>query len=329
MRQKMTFLTLIFAFAGFAPNAGAVVPASERAALIDIYNNTAGAGWTNSTGWMGASGTECSWHGVTCNASQTNVTGIVLYNNNLSGQIPASIGNLTALENLNIFMNSLSGALPDAIGTLTSLRTLSLSLNSFSGHIPVSLGNLSNLQEMYLNQNQFSDSIPSELGNLANLVYLDLSRNQLTGEIPASLGDLSNVQIIKMQGNQLSGQIPATLGNLTKITDLVVSENLLKGEIPSELGNLTTLVDNRSNFMVNTLFTDDTALRDFLNTKQVGGDWESSQAAPMDLSDAVLVLRVLAGLEGLWVRLVEDVNSDGRIDLAEAVFILQKECGLR
>ena len=42
-----------------ATTAHAVIPASERTALLNLYTSTNGAGWFNSTNWNGAIGTEC------------------------------------------------------------------------------------------------------------------------------------------------------------------------------------------------------------------------------------------------------------------------------
>ena len=59
--------------------AHAAVPITERAVLLDIYTSTNGAGWINSAGWNGASGTERSWYGVGCGGSGGNsVVSIVL-----------------------------------------------------------------------------------------------------------------------------------------------------------------------------------------------------------------------------------------------------------
>jgi hypothetical protein len=44
--------------------------------------------------------------------------------------------------------------------------------------------------------------------------------------------------------------------------------------------NLINLIDNRSDFCGNSLFTDNTIVRDFLNLKQLNGDWESCQIFP-------------------------------------------------
>ncbi len=62
---------------GAAP-IGAAIPASERQALIDLYNATNGASWTIHTNWNGAVGTECTWYGVTCDGSLNTVIMLIL-----------------------------------------------------------------------------------------------------------------------------------------------------------------------------------------------------------------------------------------------------------
>jgi len=42
----------------------AAIPASERLALIDLYNTTNGASWTTNTNWLGAEGTEYIFAGL-------------------------------------------------------------------------------------------------------------------------------------------------------------------------------------------------------------------------------------------------------------------------
>ena len=45
--------------------------------------------------------------------------------------------------------------------------------------------------------------------------------------------------------------------------------------------DLTGLLDNRSDFCGNHLYSNDSALSSFLDTKQIGGDWASCQVAPV------------------------------------------------
>ena len=108
-----------------------------------LYNATNGDGWTNNSGWktpplaadgFAYPGTECSWFGVVCDIDQVN--------------------------ELNLDNNNLSGSIPAALGDLGSLRALSLSANLLTGSIPAELGSLSSLQGLYLNGNQLEGSIP-------------------------------------------------------------------------------------------------------------------------------------------------------------------------
>jgi Leucine-rich repeat (LRR) protein len=49
---------------------------------------------------------------------------LILYNNQLNGQIPEELGSLTSLRYLYLYDNQLSGAIPASLGSLTSLQYL-------------------------------------------------------------------------------------------------------------------------------------------------------------------------------------------------------------
>jgi hypothetical protein len=225
-----------------APAANAAVPATERAALVALYNATAGARWTDRSGWMGAAGTECSWYGVECNAASTSVTGLDLAENNLTGSLPASLKQLTNLRVLRLGVNQISGALPREIGSLANLELLDLPFNQISGALPAELGKLVRLESLSLGGNQITGGVIPQLGDLKTLRYLDLSDNQLGGAIPASLGGLPELIALYLSDNQLTGSIPRELGNLSSLLFLDLSRNQLAGTVPSELGNATSLV---------------------------------------------------------------------------------------
>ena len=78
----------------------AAIPSSERSVLLSLYSSAGGGGWSDNSGWNGASGTECSWNGIVCDAGQTHVVAIALGSNNLVGTLPASLSALTALQSL-------------------------------------------------------------------------------------------------------------------------------------------------------------------------------------------------------------------------------------
>ncbi len=295
--------------------AQAAIPAAERQGLIDLYNATNGAAWTNNTGWLGAAGTECSWYGVTCDGGETTVTWVTLYNNNLVGTIPVSIGNLAGLQGLWLQVNQLSGGIPTELGNLSNLVDLRLDINDLTGPIPDSLGNLSNLQTLYLQSNQvLGGPIPATLGNLTSLTYLNLGDNQLTGGIPAALGNLTNLTFLSVDGNQLSGALPSELGSLTSLETLVVGNNALLGEIPGSFANLTNLQAGHLFLEYNGLWTGDPTLAAFLDSKQDGGDWQSTQtiapvgvaATPASSSSIMMSwtpIAYAADAGGYWVHL--------------------------
>ena len=211
---------------------------SQREALIAFYNACGGPDWTKSTNWL-SDREISSWQGVT--ATDGWVTSLVLWESNLSGNLPEELTRLRKLEVLSLVRNQLSGEIPAELGNLPNLEVLILGINALSGEIPVELVNLSNLKRLQLGSNELSGEIPSELGNLSNLEWLILSSNELSGGIPVELGNLSHLKRLQLGSNQLSGEIPSELGNLNNLERLILDNNQLSGEIPSELGNLTNL----------------------------------------------------------------------------------------
>ena len=81
----------------------------------------------------------------------------------LSGQLPISIKNLTAVRVISMTSNSLTGVLPVEIGYLKKLEELSLASNKMSGKIPKEIGKLSSLRTWSLKGNNFSGSLLADL----------------------------------------------------------------------------------------------------------------------------------------------------------------------
>jgi hypothetical protein len=241
------------------------------------------------------------------------LTEIDLGVNALTGPIPSEIADLSLLLSLDVSGNELDGAIPGAIGKLKSLLWLGLNGNMLTGPIPPEIGNLARLSALRLEDNQLSGSIPTQIGRLTNLYILDLSDNQLSGPIPEGIGNLGHLNYLYLDGNRLTGSIPRGIGRMASLFELFLARNSLTGSIPPEIGNLTLLLTLRlegnelsgpipdslaslprlvpgwtaggSDLRWNALFTSDPGLREFLDSKQLGGDWESTQTvAPTDLA---------------------------------------------
>ncbi|KAL2528492.1 putative LRR receptor-like serine/threonine-protein kinase [Forsythia ovata] len=200
-------------------------------------------------------------------------------NNSLSGSLPTDICyNLPKLEILRISWNQISGNIPPSMGRCTNLKLLSLSHNNFAGSIPMEIGNLSNLQILYLGKNNLIGTVPYSIGSLSNLKILSIGINSLHGQIPESIFNLSMLQILNfvdnnisgnlpssianglpdleglyLGGNQLSGEIPGYISNFSKLNVLDLDQNSFSGRVPMNLGNLQNLrfLDFQTNQLTN------------------------------------------------------------------------------
>ena len=162
------------------------VPSPDRDVLVTLYHSLGGTGWTYNSNWLSDKHVD-DWYGVNTD-EEGRVTSLNLGGNNLTGQIPGELVQLSSLEGL------------------------SLENNNLTGPIPAELGALSDLSLMYLFDNQLTSSIPGELGKLVNLIHLCLNGNQLTGTIPKELGRLARLKWLHLHDNtHLAGQIPDEL----------------------------------------------------------------------------------------------------------------------
>ena len=265
------------------------IPTIEREALIALYKSTNGDNWTHKDNWLGPPGTEGSWFGVTCNYQ--GVAELKLANNNLVGQIPPELGNLKILNALLLHNNQLSGPIPPELGNLEHCTFFALNNNKLSGPIPPELAKGNNRIYIWLglDNNELIGAIPPELAKIIVLMRLELQNNKLSGSIPPGLANIGMMNYLDLRNNQLTGAIPPELGKLADLGGLYLSNNKLSGPIPPELENLKKLAKENCDFRYNALYTNDSSLRDFLNSKQTGGDWEATQTvAPTNVTAEAL-----------------------------------------
>ncbi|KAI3949467.1 hypothetical protein MKW92_028793 [Papaver armeniacum] len=159
----------------------------------------------------------CKWYGLACDSETNRINKLNLFEGDISGQIPSSLGDLPYLGSLSFreFKN-ITGTIPPSITKLKNLYSLDLSYLSLSGTIPNFFNQLINLSFLYLTSNQFSGSIPPNLSELKYLKTIDLSNNRLTGSVPETFGRFPGPIIpqLFLSHNQLSGALPKSLGAL-------------------------------------------------------------------------------------------------------------------
>ena len=152
---------------------------------------------------------------------------IVIYNNRLIGQLPASLGLLTGLKHLSIAENSFSGTLPPELNDLTNLEVLSIQREggTVGGSVGINQGinddlgagiggpllafnNLKYLRKLYLGVNSISGSIPYNfldgIENKALSLEIDLISNRLTGSLPPALTQFNDLSLF-LAGNRIGG----------------------------------------------------------------------------------------------------------------------------
>lgn len=192
------------------------------------------------------------WKGVECNA-EGRVTKLELYGDSLYGAIPAEIGQLTELEQLEIrlrYYKGVQNSCPAEVFQLNKLKELSISIPNADGvagskipekiDLPVieeldladfdgpidGLCKLTTLTSLEIGD--LNAVIPDAIGNLVNLTNLNISSSyDAKGSVPESIGKLKNLKRLTIDYSQFfgnvksaSGKIPASIWGLTNLERL-------------------------------------------------------------------------------------------------------------
>ncbi|GMH08193.1 hypothetical protein Nepgr_010033 [Nepenthes gracilis] len=177
--------------------------------------------------------TDCctDWYAVGCNSTNDRINLISIQYSNLSGEIPAAVGDLPYLQTIFFHkLPNLVGTIPETITALKFLQQLRITWTNITGTVPDFLSKIKSLNNINLSFNNLTGSIPSSLSELPDIRTIDLSRNKLTGSIPETFGsfEIQDFYII-WSHNQLSGPIPGSLG-AQNFTKLDFSRNDLTGD---------------------------------------------------------------------------------------------------
>ena len=264
----------------------------DRRALMDLFKSTNGAQWENKTGWSTSSMdlSDDIWGvGVEEINGELRVVHIdlqrgtktppepfsdptnVLPGNNVSGELPNSLGNLSEIRYFNIKQNFFTGTLPQSLSNWTKVKRILIgghtrepkvgrynhptaggvagqskqiyTTNRFSGILPDIFGNMISLEVFESQGHAQTDRLSKNpdwgwSGEIplywpTSLKMLFLGGNHFEGNIPKGLTE-TNVSILYLFYNKLSGNLLPELGNLSDMTHLSMERNNFDGSIPSD-----------------------------------------------------------------------------------------------
>lgn len=211
---------------------------NDSLVLVQFYEATDGANWN--VKWN-LDRPIHEWTGVLLNPNGC-VQSLILINNNLVGNIPPVLGQLSALNIFYLFGNKLEGSIPPQLGQLSNLEELVLEDNQISGKIPSELALCSRLRYLSLAKNNLTGGIPSALSNLDTLGVLNLNSNMLSGTIPSQIGLLNRLNILDLGNNNFEGSLPFEISLLTELRELYLHNNSLSGSMPSDMSQLDKMI---------------------------------------------------------------------------------------
>lgn len=210
---------------------------------------------------------------------------LLLAGNRFSGTLPASITRLSNLSYLHLGDNRLHGELPQNIGDLQQLQYFEINGNAFSGAVPQSFSTMKNLVYVVFSGNEFTGEFPSVEG-FNELTLLNLSVNHFTGGFPVDMTRLPKLEILSLGGNAYKGALPNEIGDFPVLQFLGLWSNGFVGEIPASITKLTQLAAGELDLNHNGLYTNNAAVREFVDAKHYpGAEWQSTQTvAPTDVT---------------------------------------------
>lgn len=184
---------------------------ADSLALVALYQATGGTNWTTATNWLSETRALESWFGVTIRENR--VVELELNDNNLSGEIPAEIDGLTALERLELSQNALT-------------------------EVAATLGNLQSLQQLDVSQNRLT-TLPVSFSGLSSVQNFSARGNQITAIPWLTASAMPAAERINIANNEL-----------TALNDLRAHPNLSEFEVERNRLTFAELEKNRAHFAV-------------------------------------------------------------------------------
>ncbi|EFH49544.1 leucine-rich repeat family protein [Arabidopsis lyrata subsp. lyrata] len=167
---------------------------------------------------------------------------LLLHRSGFHGEIPSSFVGLTSLKTLDLCLNNLSGEIPRSVGpSLKNLVSLDVSHNKLSGSFPSGICSGKRLINLSLHSNFFEGSLPNSIGECLSLEMFQVQNNGFSGEFPVVLWKLPKIKIIRADNNRFTGQVPDSVSLASALEQVEIDNNSFSGEIPHGLGLVKSL----------------------------------------------------------------------------------------
>nr|XP_034895349.1 receptor-like protein 15 [Populus alba] len=110
---------------------------------------------------------------------------------------------LNLISGIDFSCNNLTGEIPFELGNLSNIKLLNLSHNSLTGPIPPTFSNLKEIETLDLSYNNLNGEIPPQLIDLYSLSAFSVAHNNLSGKTPEMVAQFSTFNESCYEGNPL------------------------------------------------------------------------------------------------------------------------------
>ena len=172
---------------------------------------------------------------VECIGLLTGVTSFSSCKNELQ-TLPAEIGKLTSLTEINLLKSYCFHVIPPEIGKLKKLTYFDARMTSLES-LPPEIGDCEALEYLYVGNTGIT-SVPPEIGRLKKLRVLVLSSTGITS-VPDSICELTSLESLYIAHTGLTA-LPKNIGNLQNLHRLHLFGCKLK-KLPKSMKNLKNL----------------------------------------------------------------------------------------